>query len=210
VLLRKDSGGGSGQAQRGQTEPGRWTSRCRFQVPLARYLQAWLRDTIDPSTLRPSTKAFLGNSYRPQSQQRKFTGRASPPAARLSLTTNVTAMTTRATACSRSDAHPSCRLRAHRAWRATLERIKAGDTWQDHGLVFTTATGRPIEPSNLNRQFTTLTKRAGIGHERVHNLRHTAATLLQISDVAATASLDMVRDQGPIRDLGFSAVSSAG
>jgi hypothetical protein len=34
--------------------------------------------------------------------------------------------------------------------------------------------------------------------------------LMQISDVAATASLDMVRDQGPIRDLGFSAVSSAG
>jgi hypothetical protein len=29
-------------------------------------------------------------------------------------------MTTRATACSRSDAHPSCRLRAHRAWRATF------------------------------------------------------------------------------------------
>jgi integrase/recombinase XerD len=44
----------------------------------------------------------------------------------------------------------------------------------------------------------------------VHALRHTMATRLEISDVAATASLDMVRDQGPIRDLGFSAVSSAG
>jgi integrase len=45
--------------------------------------------------------------------------------------------------------------------------------------VFTTSTGRPIEPSGLNRLFATLTKKAGIGHERVHNLRHTAATLLR-------------------------------
>jgi integrase len=60
-----------------------------------------------------------------------------------------------------------------------VERVKAGNAWEDGGLVFTTATGRPIEPSNLNRQFATLTNRAGIGHERVHNLRHTAATLLR-------------------------------
>jgi integrase len=44
----------------------------------------------------------------------------------------------------------------------------------------------------------------------LHDLRHTAAYRMEISDVAATASFDMVRDQGPIRDLGFSAVSSAG
>jgi integrase len=43
-----------------------------------------------------------------------------------------------------------------------------------------------------------------------HRFRHTLGTRMKISDVAATASLDMVRDQGPIRDLGFSAVSSAG
>jgi integrase len=45
--------------------------------------------------------------------------------------------------------------------------------------VFTTASGRPIEPSNLNRMFSTLTKKAGLDHERVHNLRHTAATILR-------------------------------
>jgi integrase len=59
------------------------------------------------------------------------------------------------------------------------ERLAAGADWTDQGLVFPTATGHPIEPSNLNRQFSTLCKRAGIGHERVHNLRHTAATLLR-------------------------------
>ena len=65
-------------------------------------------------------------------------------------------------------------------WAAQeLERARAATNWLDHGLVFTTCTGRPIEPSGVNRLFTTVTKRAGIGHERVHNLRHTAATLLR-------------------------------
>jgi integrase len=69
-------------------------------------------------------------------------------------------------------------LQAH--WAAQeLERARAGTRWEDQGLVFTTSTGKPIEPSNLNRQFATLTQKAGIGHERVHNLRHTAATLLR-------------------------------
>jgi len=60
-----------------------------------------------------------------------------------------------------------------------LERARAGSDWEDHGLVFTTSTGQPIEPSNLNRHFATFTNKAGIGHERLHNLRHTAATLLR-------------------------------
>jgi integrase len=69
-------------------------------------------------------------------------------------------------------------LQAH--WAAQeMERARTGASWKDHDLVFTTSTGRPIEPSGLNRLFDTLTKRAGIGHERVHNLRHTAATLLR-------------------------------
>ena len=76
-------------------------------------------------------------------------------------------------------------------WAAQeLERAGAGTNWQDHGLVFTTSTGRPIEPSGVNRLFATVTKRAGIGHERVHNLRHTAATLLRAyggADISTTS-----------------------
>ena len=59
------------------------------------------------------------------------------------------------------------------------ERLAAGDLWVDTGLVFTTRTGRPIEPSGLNRLFATLCRRAGIAPERVHNLRHTAGTILR-------------------------------
>jgi integrase len=54
-----------------------------------------------------------------------------------------------------------------------------GDRYQDQGLVFTTDTGAPINPSNLRqRSFAPLLKRAGLRHMRFHDLRHTCATLL--------------------------------
>jgi len=54
-----------------------------------------------------------------------------------------------------------------------------GDRYQDQGLVFTTDTGGPINPSNLRqRSFASLLKRAGLPHMRFHDLRHTCATLL--------------------------------
>ncbi len=54
-----------------------------------------------------------------------------------------------------------------------------GDRYQDQGLVFTTDTGAPINPSNLRqRSLTPLLKRAGLPHMRFHDLRHTCATLL--------------------------------
>jgi integrase len=54
-----------------------------------------------------------------------------------------------------------------------------GDRYQDQGLVFTTDTGAPINPSNLRqRNFAQLLKRASLPHMRFHDLRHTCATLL--------------------------------
>jgi integrase len=54
-----------------------------------------------------------------------------------------------------------------------------GDRYQDQGLVFTTDTGAPINPSNLRqRSFAALLKRAGLPHMRFHDLRHTCAPLL--------------------------------
>src|SRR3712207_9543353 len=50
---------------------------------------------------------------------------------------------------------------------------------EDHGLVFATKTGTPINPSNLRlRSFAPLLKKAGLPHIRFHDLRHTCATLL--------------------------------
>lgn len=50
---------------------------------------------------------------------------------------------------------------------------------EDQGLVFTTETGSPVNPSNLRqRSFARLLKRADLPHIRFHDLRHTCATLL--------------------------------
>ena len=47
----------------------------------------------------------------------------------------------------------------------------------DHGLVFCMEDGRPIDPDNFYRRFNSLLKKAGIPKGRVHDLRHTWATL---------------------------------
>ena len=62
--------------------------------------------------------------------------------------------------------------------RQALEHDRASERWADSRLVFATATGRPINHRNDAREFKALCERAGIPPYRVHDLRHTAATLL--------------------------------
>ena len=65
-------------------------------------------------------------------------------------------------------------LRKHRT-EQKAERLRAGNQWQDSGLVFTTETGGPVDPRNL------LPRRRGREQgrrrrgRRVHTLRHSAA-----------------------------------
>jgi integrase len=68
-------------------------------------------------------------------------------------------------------------LSAHRR-RQREERIAAGADWRDTGLVFTTAHGGFIEPRNANRMFHNVCTRAKVPQLRVHDLRHSCATLL--------------------------------
>lgn len=68
-------------------------------------------------------------------------------------------------------------LRAHRQ-RQLRERVAAGSLWRDTGLVFTTAHGGFIEPRNANRMFHDVCTKADVPHLRVHDLRHSCATLL--------------------------------
>ncbi len=71
-------------------------------------------------------------------------------------------------------------LRAHRI-RQLEERMAAPDwesapEWADQ--VFTTMTGRPLAPASLGYPIRRALTKAGLSHVRVHDLRHTYATLL--------------------------------
>ena len=69
-------------------------------------------------------------------------------------------------------------LRVH-GMAQELERATAGDTWQEHSLVFPTPHGTPTEPSNLVRHFKTALKAAELpATTRFHDLRHSCATFL--------------------------------
>jgi len=47
--------------------------------------------------------------------------------------------------------------------RQAEERSRAGELWQEHGLVFTTTVGTPYESHNLRRDFRRVTASAGLG-----------------------------------------------
>jgi integrase len=68
-------------------------------------------------------------------------------------------------------------LKPHKSHQAE-ERLQEGKFWRDHGLVFPTAIGTPIEPRNLNRHWDAMRKRVGMDTVRLHDLRHTMVTLL--------------------------------
>ncbi len=62
--------------------------------------------------------------------------------------------------------------------RQNEERIKSGESWSEHGLIFTMANGSPIHFRVLMRYFKNLLKVAGLPEIRFHDLRHTAASLM--------------------------------
>ena len=74
-------------------------------------------------------------------------------------------------------------LRDHLS-RQMEEIDRLGDLYRDQGLVFTTDSGAPLNPSNIrNRNLRRLTRKAGLPNMRFHDLRHTCATLLLSKNV---------------------------
>ena len=67
-------------------------------------------------------------------------------------------------------------LAAHRK-RQLEERLAWGPAWQDSGYVFTTEDGRVLHPQRVTQVFKRLAGAAGLPPIRLHDLRHTAATL---------------------------------
>lgn len=79
-------------------------------------------------------------------------------------------------------------LRTHRE-RQRAERSKLGDAAQSQ-FVFTTELGTPIHPRNDCRSFQQLLKRSGLRKARLHELRHTAASLLPAQGVQISITLN--------------------
>jgi integrase len=85
-------------------------------------------------------------------------------------------------------------LTSHRE-QQERERKVAGKKWQPtagqpDGLIFTTQTGRVIDPRSLNRMLTILCRDANVRRVRVHDLRHTCASLLLSRGVDARTIME--------------------
>ncbi len=88
-------------------------------------------------------------------------------------------------------------LRRHRD-RQAAERAVAGSAWTDHGLVFVSTVGTPLEPRNVTRQFDGLCRGAGLRRIRFHDLRHTCATLLYDQGVSIDNIQDILGHSSPV------------
>ncbi|ROP39114.1 tyrosine-type recombinase/integrase [Saccharothrix texasensis] len=64
------------------------------------------------------------------------------------------------------------------------ERVKAAQLWVDSGYVFTTPTGGPLNPRTDYTEWKRLLERAKVPDGRLHDARHTAATVLLLLGVA--------------------------
>jgi len=74
--------------------------------------------------------------------------------------------------------------------RQEADKQAAGTAWQDRiGMVFTDTVGRPLQPPNVSDEWRRTRRRLRIG-VRLHDLRHTAATLM----LGAGAPLKVVSD----------------
>jgi integrase len=67
-------------------------------------------------------------------------------------------------------------LRRHQEAQG-IERVAWGPAWNDAGLVFTHEDGRPLRPEYATRHFQALSHDAGLPVIRLHDLRHSNASL---------------------------------
>lgn len=92
-------------------------------------------------------------------------------------------------------------LRRHRTAQAQ-EQLQVGAAWQDHGLIFPSEVGTPLDPDNFSHTFSRMCIRAGLGHWHPHELRHSGASLMLaqgtplhvVSEVLGHASIAITKD----------------
>jgi integrase len=90
---------------------------------------------------------------------------------------------------------PDICVAALRLRRKEQEAAKAAakDLWTESDLVFTTRYGTPVEPRNFTREFNRRCERAEVRQIRVHDTRHTCASLLAALDVHPRIAMQILR-----------------
>ena len=87
----------------------------------------------------------------------------------------------------------STTLEALQVWRKQQrEQRMAATRWDEDDLVFTTKNGGFIDPRNDSRAWTSTLKAAGVRHVRLHDARHTAATLLLQAGVGPRTVMEVL------------------
>ena len=83
-------------------------------------------------------------------------------------------------------------LKAQRARQAT-ERLSAGTDWRDSDLIFTSPTGKPLDPKAVHCDFKRLLAKAELPTAtRLHDLRHSAASLLLAQGVPLRTIMELL------------------
>jgi integrase len=82
-------------------------------------------------------------------------------------------------------------LQQHRA-EQDKEREAAAQLWGDGDWVFATPTGRPLNPRTDFTNWKKLCTAAGVREGRLHDARHTAATVLLVLGVPQRAVMDLM------------------
>ena len=74
------------------------------------------------------------------------------------------------------------------------ERIAAGTAWRDHGLIFASEVGTPLDAGNILRHsYRPLLAQAGLpSRVRFHDLRHTAATRMLEAGTSPKVAAEML------------------
>ncbi|MGW1324542.1 tyrosine-type recombinase/integrase [Streptomyces antibioticus] len=76
--------------------------------------------------------------------------------------------------------------------RQAHRRAAADADWHGSDHVFTTRSGRPIEPRNLYRSFLRISESAGLPKVRLHDTRHGCASLLFAAGVAPRTVMEIL------------------
>lgn len=82
-------------------------------------------------------------------------------------------------------------LRQHQA-EQNAERFAAAQLWQEDGWIFASPTGQPINLRTDNKHWKNLLTEAGVRDVRLHDARHTAATVLLLLGVPERAVMGIM------------------